>query len=176
MKNIVLIGFMGTGKTSTGRILSNRLGYAFIDLDQKIEADSHMTISNMFRQQGEEYFRNRETEAVKTVSMQKNTVISTGGGTVKRPENMAMLRENGIIISLTANPETILHRTERRGKRPVLDGKDHGDRLQAVIDLMKSRHDLYSQADFTIDTSEYSPMQVVNEIHHFLKRRGYIRA
>ena len=176
MRNIVIIGFMGTGKTSTGRILSNRLGYAFIDLDQKIEGDNHMTIPEMFRQHGEDYFRNCETKAVAEVAKQKNIVISTGGGTVKRAENMTMLRENGVIISLTASPETILRRTERKGKRPVLDGQDHGDRLKAVIEIMESRRKLYLQADFTVDTSEHSPMQVVNEIHHFLKRRGYIRA
>lgn len=176
MKNIILIGFMGTGKTSTGRILAKRLGYTFIDLDQKIESDHHMTISEMFRQKGEQYFRDCETEAVRVVSRQKNTVISTGGGTVKRAANMLLLRENGIIISLTATPETVLHRTECKGKRPVLDGQDHGDRLRAVVNLMESRRELYSQADFIVDTSKHSPMQVVNEIRHFLKRRGYIRA
>ncbi len=89
MKNIVLIGFMGTGKTSTGKTLAARLGFSFLDLDEAIEQTAGMTIPAIFEQFGEEGFRAREREAVKRAAERRNTVISTGGGTVKSAENIA---------------------------------------------------------------------------------------
>ena len=176
MKNIVLIGFMGSGKTSTGRILANRLGRGFIDLDQKIEEAAQMSIKEMFAQHGEAYFRQKEREMVCKMSARRSVVISTGGGTVKDPENVTALRENGVLISLYANVDVILERTSRRGTRPVLDGKDHGDRRQAIEELLAARETLYEQADYRVDTSQLSPMQVADEILCFLKREGIIRA
>ncbi len=176
MKNVVLIGFMGTGKTSTGRILANKLGYAFTDLDQKIEAEAKMSIKDMFARYGEDYFRDKERAMVCRMAARHNLVISTGGGTVKNPENMTELRKNGTIICLTADVDTILERTGRRGKRPVLDQADQGDRRAAVAGLMKERQELYAHADYMVDTSRLSPMQVTEEILHFLKREGAVRA
>jgi shikimate kinase len=169
-KNVILIGFMGTGKTSTGKILATRLGYAFIDLDQKIEAENKMTIKKMFLQYGEEYFRDRESEMVHKIASRRGVVVSTGGGTVKRAENIKELKNHGIVVSLTASVDAILVRTGRRGKRPVLDGQDKGNRRQAIIDLLAERKELYAQADYTVDTSERSPMQVVDDILRFFKR------
>ena len=174
MKNIVLIGFMGTGKTSTGKVLAQRLGKAFIDLDSRIEETYGETIPQMFATKGESYFRQCEKEMVKKVSQRSNAIISTGGGTIKDAENVAALRERGIIVCLTARPEVILERTERKGERPVLDGADAGDRLQAIRDLLAEREKYYSRADFAIDTSESSPLQVVERIVHALKSRGEI--
>ena len=176
MKNVVLIGFMGTGKTSAGRILSNRLGYAFVDVDQKIEAEYKMSIKDMFASHGEAYFRDCEKAMVKKLAGRRHVVISTGGGTVKNPENMQELRRNGVIIALTAEVDVILERTSRRGKRPVLDQADHGDRRSAVAQLLESRRELYEQEDYTVDTSHLSPMQVAEDIQRFLRREGAVRA
>lgn len=176
MKNVVLIGFMGTGKTSTGKMLAARLGAAFIDMDQKIEEEAGMSIPEMFAQKGEAYFREREHELVQRLATRCHAVISTGGGTVKNPENIALLRKGGVIVCLSANVDTVLERTSRYGTRPVLDGEDHGDRRQAVEKLMEERRGLYKQADFTVDTSDLSPMQVADHIVKFLKTRGVIHA
>ena len=176
MKTVVLIGFMGTGKTSAGRILANRLGYAFVDVDQKIEAANKMSIKEMFAQHGEAYFRSCEKVMVKQLAARHHAVISTGGGTVKDSENMQELRKHGVVIALTANVDVILERTGRRGTRPVLDRADHGDRRSAVAQLLESRRELYAQADYTVDTSMLSPMQVVDDIQRFLRREGAIRA
>ena len=172
MKNIVLIGFMGTGKTSTGKVLAQRLGKAFIDMDSRIEEEYGQTIPQMFATKGEAYFRQCEKEMVKKVAARANAVISTGGGTIKDAENVALLKQSGLLVCLTAQPEVILERTERKGERPVLDGADAGDRLSAIESLLAEREQFYRQADFAIDTTELSPLQVVERIIHTLKSRG----
>ena len=172
MKNIVLIGFMGTGKTSTGKALAVKLGYAFLDIDQKIEEEYGMSIPRMFSLRGEKFFRECEKNMVKKVAARRKVVIATGGGTVKNAENMAVLRENGFVVCLSANVETVLERTRKKGVRPVLDGKDEGDRRKAVESLMEERKALYEKADYTVDTSELSPLQVVEDIVRHLRARG----
>ena len=169
MKNIVLIGFMGTGKTSTGKLLAKRLGAAFIDLDRAIEEEYGMTIPVMFQQKGEAYFRACEHAMVEKTAGRRNTVISTGGGTVKDPANMAALHEGGIIVCLKADIDTILARTASHGTRPVLDSEDQGDRRQAIASLLAERCRLYEVADFYVDTSTRTPREVVDEIIRQIK-------
>ena len=174
MKNVVLIGFMGTGKTSTGKVLAQRLGKAFIDLDSRIEEEYGESIPQMFATKGETYFRECERAVVLKTSDRANAVISTGGGTVKNAENVAALKKHGVMICLTATPEAILERTCRQGTRPILDavGEDKESRLQAIEQLLAERAEMYAQADFEIDTSDASPMQVVERIVKALKSRG----
>ena len=169
--NVVLIGFMGTGKTSIGKLLAVKLGCAFVDLDHKIEADSKMTIPEIFKKYGEKHFRELEKKAVKEVSERRGIVIATGGGTVKDEENIKMLKENGIIICLTADIDEILYRTEHKGDRPVLDNRDkaHGDRRAAIEKLIEERKEFYDQADYKIDTTNWSPMQIIEDINQYLK-------
>lgn len=176
MRNVVLIGFMGTGKTSTGKMLAAKLGAAFIDMDQKIEEEVGMSIPDMFARKGEAYFREQERALVKRLAARRNAVISTGGGTVKNPDNVADFKKSGVIVCLSASVDAVLARTNRRGTRPVLDGADQGDRRKAVEQLMAERRELYKQADYTIDTSELSPLLVVENIVRFLKTRGVLHA
>ena len=174
MKNIVLIGFMGTGKTSTGKTLASRLGFSFLDLDEAIETAAGMTIPQIFEQFGEDGFRAREREAVLKAAERRNTVIATGGGVVKNAANMDALRAHGVVVCLTADVDTILSRTATRGERPVLDGRDAGDRRAAIEALMKERAALYKGADYTVDTSDWSPLLVVDDIVKFLRGRGLL--
>jgi len=176
MRNVVLIGFMGTGKTSTGKMLAAKLGAAFIDMDQRIEEEAGMSIPDMFARKGEAYFREQERALVKRLAARRNAVISTGGGTVKNPDNVADFKKSGVIVCLSASVDAVLARTNRRGTRPVLDGADQGDRRKAVEQLMAERRELYKQADYTIDTSELSPLLVVENIVRFLKTRGVLHA
>lgn len=165
--NLILIGFMGTGKTSLGKLLANRLGRGFVDLDQKIEREAGMTIPKIFELHGEKYFRELEKKAVREVSGRRNLVIATGGGTVKDAENVSLLKNSGVIICLTTEPEEIFRRTERRGERPVLDGGGE-ERLATIKKLLAEREIFYSQADYTIDTTDWSPLQIMNDIcDHF---------
>ena len=163
---------MGTGKTSTGKVLAETLGCAFHDLDEAIEDAFGMTIPAMFAERGEPYFRDCEKQMVKKAACMEGTVVSTGGGTVKDPENVKLLRERGVIVALYANLDTILQRTEKKGERPVLDKEDRGNRRKAVEKLLRERRDLYRQADFSVDTSTLSPQQVAEAIIGYLKSRG----
>ena len=140
MKNVVLIGFMGAGKSSTGRMLASRLGCAFLDLDRHIEKQEQKTVSEIFAEKGEDYFRRCERKAVQEIMTRKNIVVATGGGTVKDEENRRLFKDWGVMVCLTANAEVIYNRTNRRGKRPVIDALD-GDRRQAIKDLSTSGKD-----------------------------------
>lgn len=173
-KNLILIGFMGTGKSSCGKALATRLGCAFIDLDKYIENKEGASIPEIFASKGEAYFREREREAVRETSERKGVVIATGGGTVKDEENLRLLKARGVLVCLTADVETILDRTGRRGERPMLDRQD--DRRKAVEELLESRREMYDRADFSVDTSRLSPMQVTEEIMSFLRVGGILRA
>lgn len=176
MRNVILIGFMGTGKSSTGKMLAQRLGCAFIDMDAKIEEEAGMTIPEIFAKFGEEHFRRQEHELALRLSKRRNAVISTGGGTVKNPANVEALKKSGVMICLKADVDTVLERTQSRGTRPVLDKEDKGDRRQAVEKLLAQREEFYKQADFFVDTSELSPLQVVEIIVRTLKTRGVLHA
>ncbi len=165
-ENVILIGFMGTGKTSLGKLLANKLGRGFVDVDQKIESTAKMSIPEIFETYGEKYFRELEKNAVKEICTRRNLVIATGGGTVKDKENFRLLKNSGVIVCLTTEPEEIFRRTERRGERPVLDGGN--DRLETIKNLLAERQKFYAQADYTIDTTDWSPLQIMNKIcEHF---------
>lgn len=170
-ENVILIGFMGVGKTSLGKLLAGKLGRAFIDLDEKIERDAQLTIPQIFEKYGEKHFRELEKAAVKEVCQRRNIVIATGGGTVKDAENMQLLKESGVVICLTTEPEEIFRRTVKRGERPLLDGGGN-ERLETIKKMLAERDKFYSQADFKIDTTEWSPLQIVNEICAIIGARG----
>ena len=162
---------MGTGKTSIGKVLATKLGRAFIDLDHKIETDSKMKIPEIFKKYGEAHFRELEKQAVREISERRGIVIATGGGTVKDAENMILLKANGVIICLTTDIDEILYRTGNKGERPVLDGKheSQGNRREAIKKLLEERQKYYDQADFKVDTTEWSPLQITEEICNTLK-------
>lgn len=172
MKNIILIGFMGTGKTSVGRLLASRLGRSFIDLDKKIEQEEGRTIPEIFQQDGEMYFRQKERSVVVKASRLTGAVIATGGGAVLDHDNVIRLKNSGILIGLTADPMTILQRTERRNNRPLLNCED---RLSQIEKLLSQRKPFYEVADYTLDTVASSPQQVAEQIIHLLRQGGWLR-
>ncbi len=171
--NLVLIGFMGTGKTSLGKMLAAKLGCAFVDLDQKIEADAAMKIPDIFALHGEAHFRKLERDAVEEVSKRHGIVIATGGGTVKDARNVQLLKEHGIMICLTTSVDELLKRTEMKGERPVLDNthQSQGDRRAAIEKLLAERRQFYSQADYFVDTTDWSPLELVENIIKFFRSR-----
>lgn len=161
MKNIVLTGFMGTGKTEVGRELARLLGWRFIDADEEIVKARGMSISEIFSSLGEPAFRDIETAVIREISRQRNVVISTGGGAVLRHENMESLRGNGIIVNLTATAETILRRTSGNNERPLLRVEDP---LGKIKELLGQRRPYYEQADIVVDTEDAAPREIAEEI------------
>ncbi|MBD3879693.1 MAG: shikimate kinase [Quinella sp. 1Q5] len=167
--NVILTGFMGTGKTSLGKLLATRLGRPFVDIDKKIEDEAQMSIPKIFELYGEEHFRELERLAVKELSSRRGMVIATGGGTIKDADNLRLLKSSGVLICLTTEPEEIFNRTERRGERPVLDGGGN-ERLESIKRLLAERKKFYDQADYQVDTTEWSPLQIIDDICRYLRQ------
>jgi shikimate kinase len=160
-KNIILTGFMGTGKTSVGTRLAEDLDYAFVDTDSLIEADQNMSITAIFAKAGEPFFRDVESRIIDLVMQQENQVVSTGGGAVIRDENRKAFKRAGFVICLTARPEVIFDRIRSETHRPLLQTPDP---LAKIRELLDGRAKFYSQADVTIDTSAKSVDDVIREI------------
>ncbi len=161
--NIVLIGFMGCGKSTVGRKLANAFSYEFADTDAMIEEAYGKTISKMFEEDGEEYFRNAETELLRKLSKEaEGMVLATGGGMPMRAENAALLREIGTVIFLEAKIETILERLQNDTGRPLADGEDREARLRP---LYEKRLPVYREAaDYILDTEGKSFYAMIEEI------------
>lgn len=160
--NIVLTGFMASGKTVVGKKLAGKLGMNYIDVDEQIERDTGLSINVIFKRQGESAFREIETKAVQCVALLDNYVIATGGGVVVRPENIAELRKNGKIIYLAADPETILKRVGKAETRPLLAHEK--DKLGAIRKLLSLREPLYKNCDFYVNTTALTVDEVVEKI------------
>ena len=158
---VAMAGFMGTGKSRIGWELSRRLQLTFIDTDRVIERVSSMRISEIFELYGESVFRDYETEIVRRCTRLDDVVISTGGGTVVRAENRALLRERGPVVVLQASAETVYKRT-RRHRRPMLEV---GDPEQRIRDLMEQRTPYYDEvASVVVSTDGRESAEVVDEI------------
>ncbi|MDI6654264.1 MAG: shikimate kinase [Candidatus Hydrothermarchaeota archaeon] len=166
MKNIVLTGFMGAGKSSVGRRLAEKLGMGVVDTDDLIERSAGMKISEIFAKHGELHFRELEKKAVAEVSKLENHVIITGGGVVLKEENMKNLRKNGIIVYLHAMPEVLYERVKNEIHRPLLQVKEP---IKKIKELLEFRAPFYADNDFMIDASELTVEEVVEEI---LKKLG----
>ncbi|HHZ20887.1 MAG TPA: 3-dehydroquinate synthase [Firmicutes bacterium] len=164
-RNIVLIGFMGSGKTVVGRILAKRLGRVFVDSDEILEAEEGREIARIFAESGEAYFRRREKEVLARVARGTDQVIATGGGAVLDPENLQALRRNGIIVSLGAAAETIRRRLANVRNRPLLTGDDPAEQAEQIRRLLAEREPLYRQADIYIATDALeTPERVAEEV------------
>ncbi len=171
-QNIVLTGFMGTGKTVTGQLLADRLEMLFIDTDREVEAATGLDPSEIFSRYGEKRFRAEESLVVERVARLEGCVIATGGGLVLNADNMANLRRKGVIILLEARPEVIAGRVSRVDDRPLLSGnrKQQQQLLERIETLMRQRAPYYDDHDFRVDTSEMSPEQVMAEVLAYLER------
>jgi shikimate kinase len=152
-QNIILIGFMGTGKTVTGRALAERTGMELVDMDSIIEKRAGRPISNIFATDGEAAFRTMERALVQELSKRNGLIISTGGGIVLNPDNLADFEKTGLVVCLTASPETIFQRLEKDTTRPLLSG---GKKEQIAV-LLEKRQPLYAAIIHQINSDNLGP-------------------
>ena len=171
MSNIVLIGFMGTGKTVVGRRLAVLLNKSFIDTDAEVESITEKTIVQLFAQDGAVRFRSEEALLVKKLENQNDLVISTGGGIVLNPENIISLKKNGILIGLSAPPEIVYQRVKHKRNRPLLN---KGDVLSKIEELFAERANAYDVAEYIIETGDKQVEDVVNEVVSYLRDKHII--
>ena len=160
--NVALYGFMGVGKSTVGKALSERLGYSFVDMDEMIERSAGAKIKDIFAAEGEEGFRALEKEVAKEVAKRDHQVIACGGGAVLDPENAEALRSTSVLVLLTASIDEIMERTSDSDVRPLLNVDDARAEAEA---LLRKRMPLYLEAaDLVMDTTDASPTQLAAEI------------
>ena len=173
-QKIFLIGFMGSGKSRVGRVLSRRLGFDFIDLDSLIEGKMGVSIAEIFKSSGEGGFRDIESRILGEVVEGKGgdevgaRVVSTGGGIILRGENRAVMSGCGVTVYLRTPPRVIWDRVKHNTARPLLQVE--GDPLEKICELLKERKNLYEQAaDLVVDTENRTPEEVAEEIAQGLR-------
>ncbi len=172
IKNIILIGFMGSGKSTVGYTLSKTLNLKYVSTDDIIEEREKMKIGEIFKKYGEKYFREKEKEVINEVSNFSGCVIATGGGIVLNSENVENLKKGGKIFFLKTNYNVIYERIKNDKGRPLLQLDDP---LSAIKRILKARLPLYKDAaDYTINTSGLSIEEVVNNITKKLKSKKFI--
>lgn len=170
-KNLVLIGFMGVGKTSIGRKLAEILEMEFIDTDQEIQRLTNLSVSQIFIRHGETRFRSEEELLIKKLSEKEHLVIATGGGTVLKRKNIEELRKSGILIYLKARPEVIQTRVNKKGGRPLLFGDSS---LERIKELLEEREEFYSNADYTLNVDGLNPEEIITLVMDLLQQIGFI--
>ncbi|MGV8907255.1 MAG: shikimate kinase [Acetobacterium sp.] len=161
MKRLVLIGFMATGKSTIGPLLAEKLDYLFIDTDAMIEEQLGIKISEIFRDLGEDVFREAEHRALKKALGLEKVVISTGGGVILFERNRKLLREKAFVVSLTCEPETIFKRVQGDQSRPLLRANDP---LNEIKKMMAERHEYYEECDFKISTEKWTTPECCENI------------
>ncbi len=160
--NIVLIGFMGAGKSTVSEYLSTLFAMKYVEMDQVIAKREQMSIPDIFETYGEEYFRNRETELLIELQSERNVVISCGGGAAMRARTVAEMKKNGRGVLLTASPEVIYGRVKDTEDRPVLKGRKN---VEGISELMEQRRGKYeAAADIVIRTDRKSVLEICEEL------------
>jgi len=163
---VVLVGFMGSGKTSVGRLLARRLGYGFEDMDRRIEERAGRTIAEIFRDDGEEAFREREREDALVLSRLRDRVVAAGGGAFTRPETRALLQEGALTVWLRCDLDRILARVPADGSRPLAGNRD------IMRALLAEREPFYRMADVAVDASSGTPREVADRIVGLIEGRN----
>jgi len=166
LNNIFIVGLMGSGKTSIGKLLAKKTGRLFIDIDNEIIKESDMTITEIFNKFGENYFRDLEHKILSKAKSTENHVISTGGGIILKLENIKIMKNSGTIIFLDIDVETQLSRVKNKKNRPLLDGDNM---IGNLVNIKKERDYIYKNiSDYIISISEKNKSEIVGEIQNYI--------
>jgi shikimate kinase len=160
-RNLILAGFMGSGKTTVGRILARNLGWGFLDTDREIEARQGMPVAKIFELKGEEAFRDMETDLAGQFHELHRQVIATGGGFMIRPENRDAAARAGTLVLLVATPEQIWHRVRRSRHRPLLKTGDPEERIR---ELLLQREAAYAAIPIRVETGGKTPYSIAEAV------------
>lgn len=161
-ENIILIGFMGCGKTTIGEKLAYKLNYNFVDSDKQLQKEAGISINDIFKLYGENYFRKLENSIINSIAKSKSQVIATGGGIIKNENNIKLLKKSGIILYLKASPEHIYNNIKNDTSRPLLQCED---KLAKIKELLSERENLYQMyCDISIEVSNHSIDNIINQI------------
>jgi len=160
-RNIVLVGFMGTGKSAVGRELQRATGFGLVDVDAEVERAEGMSIEEIFNNSGEGAFRDAEAREIRRISEGRGQIISTGGGAVLRKDNMDVLLDAGVVVCLTATAESVYKRTRHNTKRPLLQCDDPLEQIRKMLD---ERRPFYEKADVMVSTEGKSPYEIAEEV------------
>lgn len=168
-KNIILIGYMGSGKTTLGKRAAKAVKYQFADTDAIIEQEENCSISELFQTKGEPYFRQRETEVLQQLLAEnEKRVIATGGGLPMKEENVELLHRLGTIVFLQAGLETLVERLSNDTKRPLLAGENPRENIKRMLEI---REPVYqAAADLMIETDELTMYEIIHEIEKLVQR------
>ncbi len=161
--NLALIGFMGAGKTSVGRIVAEQLRFDYLDTDDLIQARTGRTIADIFKTDGEPAFRALEQQVVAELVSRTRTLIATGGGLPVNPANLASLKTHALVVCLWASPEKIWERVKNQTHRPLLHDPDPQKKIH---DLLAAREQFYKQADVLVNTDIRSAREVAQQVTH----------
>lgn len=174
MKSLILIGFMGTGKSTLGKVLADRLQLPLVDLDTVVVQEQQMEIGEIFAEYGEEKFREIEHDVLCRYAAQSDLIISPGGGAVLRTENRAVMKANCTVIGLMARPEVIMERVNRdMTVRPVLENRKPGQsKLQRIEEVLEQRMPCYREADLLLDTSDASVEELTEQVLVWLNQQA----
>jgi len=168
-RSIVLVGMMGSGKSSIGRRLAARLAVPFVDADSEIEQAAGMTIAEIFERHGEPYFRAGEARVIARLLEHGPQVLATGGGSFMNADTRALIRLKGVSVWLKAELDVLMKRIKRRGDRPLLKTDDPAATLTALI---AERYPVYAEADLTVASRDVPHESIVEEIVAALRQRG----
>lgn len=163
IRNLALVGFMGVGKSTVGRLLAEELGFAFIDTDEEIERRTGSKIPEIFASAGEAHFRSLESQLIDEMKDWSNTVIATGGGLVVQPGNLERLKEHALVACLWAGAHTIHQRTCHQTHRPLLQTEDPEGRIR---EMLAAREPFYRRSDLLVGTELRPVREIVSLIAH----------
>ena len=168
---IFLTGFMGTGKTRIGRVLSARMQRMFLDTDRLVEESAGKTISEIFAAEGENHFRQLEHDCVSEAAGRADAVIALGGGAIADERNWEVIRRAGIVVALEASVDTILKRVSRRNDRPLLAGLSRQEKRARIAELLAARAPFYNRADIRLNTGDkQTPEATAGELVRLMER------
>ncbi len=167
-RNVALVGFMGTGKSTVGHVLADLLGYELVDTDKVIEARAGKRVTEIFAAEGEGGFRQRERDLVAELATASGKVISTGGGMIVDPANLASLRGHSLVVCLWASPEVIFERVRHQAHRPLLQTEDP---LGRIRDLLRQRAPFYRQADVLVGVDFRAPVETARFVAASFRRQ-----